>query len=208
MAAAQKISDVRELILGEATRLFAAHGFDGTPVQAIADAVGIRKPSLLYHFRSKDELRRAVLESTLTRWNTVLPRILRAAASGEDQFNGVVREMVRFFAADRDRARLLVREMLDRPAVIQSLLATHIAPWIEVVGGHIRRGQEKGAIYAEVDPEPYVIHVIVLVLSSLATFDQLGSYMSLERHVSELLRVAKSSLFVTTTPPAPESANG
>lgn len=190
-------SDVRQQILAHATRLFAGRGFDATPIQEIADAVGIRKPSLLYHFPSKDALRRAVLETMFSRWNDVLPRVLRAATSGKDQFNGVVAELVSFFAEDRDRARLLLREILDRPAEISPLLATHVKPWIEVVSDHIRRGQEKGEIVPDVDPEAYVIHVITLVLSSLATYDRLGSLVSIDRHLAELLRVARTSLFIS-----------
>lgn len=196
-AASKSSSDVREQILAHATRLFAAKGFDATPIQEIAAAVGIRKPSLLYHFPTKEALRRAVLEGILSRWNDILPRVLRAATSGEDQFNGVVAELVSFFAEDRDRARLMVREVLDRPDDVRQLLSNHVVPWIEVVSDHIRRGQDKGQIFADVDPEAYVIHVINLVLSSLATYDRLGSLVSIDRHLAELLRVAKTSLFVS-----------
>lgn len=188
--------DVRDSIVSHAIRLFAARGFDATPIQEIADAVGIRKPSLLYHFPSKDDLRAAVLDETLSRWNGVLPRVLRAATSGHDQFDLVVRELVEFFSADRDRARLLIREVLDRPAEVRGLLTTHVQPWVEVVANHIRRGQEKGDIRADVDPEAYVIHIINLVLSSLATYDRIGGYISYERHLAELLRLAKSGLFI------------
>ncbi|MFB6372555.1 MAG: TetR/AcrR family transcriptional regulator, partial [Bradymonadaceae bacterium] len=61
--------DVRALILEEATRQFAAKGFDGTSLQAIADEVDITKPSLLYHYSSKAELREQVLEELLSHWN-------------------------------------------------------------------------------------------------------------------------------------------
>lgn len=189
--------DVRESIISHSIRLFAARGFDGTPIQEIADAVGIRKPSLLYHFPSKDELRRAVLEETLSRWNSVLPKVLRAATSGHDQFDLVVRELVSFFSDDRDRARLIIREVLDRPDEVRALLVTHVRPWIEVVSNHIRRGQEKGDIREDVDPEAYCIHIINLVLSSLATYDRIGVFIPYDRHLAELLRLAKSGLFKT-----------
>lgn len=195
--------EIREQILAEATRLFSAQGFDGTSLAQIADAVGIRKPSLLYHFKTKDELRRSVLEKMLSHWNDVLPRLLMAAASGEDQFDGVVQEMVAFFAADPDRARLLVREVMDRPEDVKAMIGTHVRPWTKLVCDYIRKGQAQGRLHPEVDPEAYVVQVISLVVSSVATYECFGALFDDEpsagdarqRHIDELLRVARQSLF-------------
>jgi len=194
---------IRDQILAEATRRFAARGFDATTLKEIAEGVGIRSPSLLYHFKTKDELRRAVLEKLLSHWNDVLPRLLRAAASGEDQFERVAQEMVAFFAASPDRARLLVREVMDRPEEIQALIASHVLPWTRLVCDYIRKGQAEGDVQSEVDPEAYVIQVINLVVFSVATLDCFGALLEdqpshervWQRQTAELLRVARQSLF-------------
>ncbi len=63
-------------------------------------------------------------------------------------------------------------------------------------------------IHADVDPEAYVTHVIALVISSVSTFDTVGSVLHRSgdeqqqraRHVAEMLRVARSSLFVPRDP--------
>ncbi|MFP6684385.1 MAG: helix-turn-helix domain-containing protein, partial [Polyangiaceae bacterium] len=101
--------DARQGILETATRLFAAHGFDGTSLQDIADEVGIRKASLLYHFTSKEKLRLAVLDRLLDHWNDVLPKLFMASLGGEPRFGTIIKALVDFFADDPDRARLLVR---------------------------------------------------------------------------------------------------
>ena len=106
--------DVRAQILTHATRLFAEQGYDGTSVQEIADAVGIRKPSLLYHFKSKDELRENVIAEMLAHWNAVLPGLL-LKASTEERFDATMEALSEFFIEDPDRARLFLRETLDRP---------------------------------------------------------------------------------------------
>ncbi|MFF1574610.1 TetR/AcrR family transcriptional regulator [Leifsonia sp. NPDC058292] len=49
-------------IVDDAMSLFAAGGFTATSLQEVADKVGITKSTLLYHFRSKDELLLAVLD--------------------------------------------------------------------------------------------------------------------------------------------------
>lgn len=196
--------EAREQILTEATRLFAAQGFDGTSLSQIAAAVGIRKPSLLYHFASKEALRLAVLDRVLERWNEVLPRLLMAAASGERRFESVIRETVGFFTADPDRARLLTREILDRPEDMQRRLQTYVQPWVGVVADYIRKGQEHDEIYADVDPEAYILQIINLVVSGVAVASSLSGGLlppestrgpAAHRHTRELMRIARVSLF-------------
>lgn len=196
-------ADIAQQILDHARRLFAAHGFDGVSLAQISKRVGIRKPSLLYHFNSKDTLRQAVLEELLAHWNDVLPKLLMAATTGSEQFDAVLSETIGFFAEDRDRARLILRELLDRPEQIQPLIETHVRPWVTIVSDYIRRGQEQGRLRFEVDPQSYVTHVTILVIGSLATFETIAALAPqdrsreqlLERHMGELMRIAKTSLF-------------
>src|SRR6202789_3463073 len=116
VAARAHENDVRASTVVAAMRLFAAHGFEGTALQDIADAVGVSKPAILHHFPSKEHMRQAVLDVILSHWNEALPRLLLAATAGADRFARVFGEPCRFFAADPDRARMLMREALDRPA--------------------------------------------------------------------------------------------
>ena len=51
----------REKILDEALRLFARRGYDAVSVTEIADAVGIKAPSLYKHYSSK----RAIFDSII-----------------------------------------------------------------------------------------------------------------------------------------------
>src|ERR1700722_16789471 len=93
-------NDVRLATLAAAMRLFAAHGFEGTALQDIADAVGVSKPAILHHFPSKEHMRQAVLDVILSHWNEALPRLLPAAPAGDDRFDAVFGETCRFFATD------------------------------------------------------------------------------------------------------------
>jgi len=192
--------EIREQILTEATRLFARQGFNGTSLQSIADAVGIRKPSLLYHFPSKIDLRERVLDALLSHWNEVLPRLLVASASG-DRFEGVMQELILFFRTDPDRARLLVRELLDRPDDMRARLETHVQPWLAIVSEQIERGRDLGLMHRDVNARLYAINIIHLVVSSIAALDSLSMYEgthpknATERHNAELMRFARAGLF-------------
>src|SRR5690349_4261045 len=125
--------DVRAQILDAATRRFASQGVGATSLSEIAEDVGIRKASLLYHFASKDVLHQSVLDRVIDHFRNELPKLLSAAAS--DRFDALLHATIDFFDEDPDRARLLLREAIDRPEAMRDRLREGVAPWIEVLAG-------------------------------------------------------------------------
>jgi len=194
--------DIRTHILKVATRRFARQGFDSTSLQEIADEVGVKKPSLLHHFPSKNELLRGVLDNLFEHWTEVLPRLLEAVTSGRALFfESIIAELTSFFREDPDRARLVIRELLDRPQQMQSRLAQTLTPWITLIADYIRRSQQKGEASAGVDPEAYILQIVTLTVSGIAALPVVGQALSgtrdevSERFNRELARIARSSLF-------------
>jgi len=203
--AAAKDKDVEKEILREATRLFAARGLEATSLQEVADAVGVKKQSLLYHYAGKDALHRAVLEALLSRWNETLPLLLRAAAR-EDRFDAILDETIGFFVEDPSRARLLLREALDRPDTMRALVAEFVSPWLAVLSDSIKKAQGLGTIRPDVDPESYIVMVIHLVLGNVATAGTVSSIAEKtrgsrvpDRIVREIKRMARTALMADAT---------
>jgi TetR/AcrR family transcriptional regulator len=203
----------RGQILATASRLFAARGFDATSLQEIADDLGMTKQAVLHHFRSKDQLRQAVLDDILGHWRDALPRLLFAATASEDRFDAVFGELHRFFAAEPVRARLLVREALDRPAEVKKLLRGPVRPWMLAVASYIRQGQASGQHFADADPEAYVSLITLFVISAVSSAALSQASMPSHgpsgddgdvaaRWSGELARIAKTALF----PPRPAAA--
>ena len=190
---------MKQRILGEATKLFAQAGADGTSLQTVSDAVGIRKPSLLYHYRSKDELRDAVLEQLLGHWKDDLPRVLQASSSGKDRLNSALLAMMGFFLDQPDRARLLVREMLDRPQAVKMLLEHHLRPWTRLLTDYIELGKSSGHVRPDLDPSAYVLQIVMMVVGTVSAGSvhaaMLSHPPSFDDQVAEIVRIAKCSLF-------------
>lgn len=69
----------RELILDAAAELFTVLGYAGTSTRAIADAVGIRQPSLYNYFKTKEDIACALLNQTVTPTLSLIPHLLGTA---------------------------------------------------------------------------------------------------------------------------------
>ena len=142
-----------------------------------------------------------MLERILARWNELLPGLLVAAAK-EDRFDGVMNALTSFFLEDPDRARLLLREVLDRPTELRAMLVKHVKPWVAVVSDQLERARRDGFVHADADVEAYAVHVIHLVVGGVAVMETMGaalggrSNVTRERMTKELVRLARAGLFV------------
>ena len=196
------MSDSKERILAAATQRFARYGYDGTSLQDIADDVGMRKPSLLYHFSSKSVLREAVLSDLLGRWQTTLPDVLARAQNGPDRFTALFDEVSGFFEEDPARALLVMREVVDRPKQTRERLGSAVRPWMELLRGAIEEGKEADHVHQSVDAEAYLVQCVVLIIGSIVgaqlgaeVFGGDGPVDWAERQRAEARRIAKNSLF-------------
>ncbi len=77
----------RQQILVHAARLFGRHGYHGTTTREIADAVGIRQPSLFYHFAAKHVILSELVDADLAQTFGRLQEARALEASWAERFH-------------------------------------------------------------------------------------------------------------------------
>jgi TetR/AcrR family transcriptional regulator len=102
----------RPKLLNIARAAFAEDGYAGTSLSIIAEAAGIRKASLYYHFETKEALYFEVLASALGDLSTLIGDALTSEGPYLGRFDHLNSVVVDYFGEHPDVARLLVREAI------------------------------------------------------------------------------------------------
>ena len=113
----------RERIVTAAERLFEDRGFQATNLSEIADEAGIRTPSLLYYFESKERLLDEVIRRAYAKIRQKVVFALASGGSGPERINGVIREVRQVWEERRGLVRLAIAEALNPNGVGRNYLA-------------------------------------------------------------------------------------
>lgn len=136
-------TSTRERIMYEAAELFARQGYHGTTTRQIADAVGIRQPSLFHHFLNKAAIVAAILDWDL---DLALTRVQAIAAEPGSPavrlFKYLRSDVTHLASAPYNLSGLYTEEVISSP---------QFAPWArrrdqlhDIVEEIVREGMRSG----------------------------------------------------------------
>jgi AcrR family transcriptional regulator len=164
----------REAILDEAARLATVEGLDGLSIGRLADAVGMSKSGLYAHFRSKEELQLATIETARSlffelvvepaeRAPTGLGRLRRLTDGFLDYVEGGVYPGGCFFAS-------VGAELDTRPGRVRDQAISVSDRWIEMLADAIREAKAERAINPLEDAEQLAFDLNAYLLLANAQF--------------------------------------
>jgi TetR/AcrR family transcriptional regulator len=158
----------REVILEAALDVFSAHGFRGSTIDQIAEAAGMSKPNLLYYFRRKADIHRALMQRVLDIWLAPLKEL-----DGEGDPLTEIRSYIRRkieMARDLPRqSRLFANEILQGAPRITPLLEGDLKNLVDEKAEVIKGWMHAGRL-ARTDPR-HLIFSIWATTQHYADFD-------------------------------------
>jgi AcrR family transcriptional regulator len=140
--------ETRERILAAAVDLFSERSFDGATTREIAQRAGVTQPLLNYHYKSKDDLWCAAVDS-------LFAALRRAMADRMHGLRGVdeltlaklqVREFITFSARHPQLHRLITQECKADGPRMDYLVERHVRPLYEGTVALFERLARDGAV--------------------------------------------------------------
>ena len=157
-----------ERILEAALEVFSLHGFRGATVDQIAEVAGMSKPNLLYYFRTKEAMHRALITRVLDTWLDPL-REFDTGGNPVSEIRSYIRrklEMARDFPRE---SRLFANEILQGAPNIEDELKGPLKALVDEKAEVIRAWAKAGKI-AKCDPY-HLIFSIWSTTQHYADFD-------------------------------------
>jgi len=144
----------RGRLLREAARLFREKGYERTTVRDLAAAVGIQSGSLFHHFRTKEEILKAVMVETIRLNTAVMRAAIDAADSNREKLRALVSaELESINGQTGEAMAVLVFEWRSlseaSQAEVLELRDIYEALWLDVLSGL----KDEGALNAD----PFVV---------------------------------------------------
>jgi AcrR family transcriptional regulator len=148
-AATRTEGEVARVIARTAARLFAERGYDATSVREIVEAAGVTKPTLYYHFGSKEGLAQALLTVPMTALSARLRECLNTTPDAVANLAAQFDAHFEFIREDPDRARFYYALRFGPNG---SSLAEELAGFGRELGATLSEGVERVVTCGAVDP--------------------------------------------------------
>ncbi len=146
------MSDLREQILRAAKALLLGQGYRGLSMREIAEAVNVSKAALYYHFKDKEQLLMAILDSYLDEMEAILARLQALDLPAREKITALVEQILSQPAENRAVIRLSSQEMAQlTPPARQAFDQSYHDKFLNRIQAILEDGMRTGEL-RQVDP--------------------------------------------------------
>lgn len=147
--------DTAERIVSAAARLFADRGYDGTSVKDICELAGVNIAAINYHFESKDNLCRRIIERFSAERLVSARRTLQAPGNPDDfkvRLEIFLGQTIEAMIKQKDIVRLIQQEMEKPDSRCSAMLRDTFMKHGQTLMEFFDQARKSGITTADVDP--------------------------------------------------------
>ena len=189
----------REQLIAEAIRLFGQRGYDAATLDAVAEAAGVRKQSLLYYFPTKEDLFDACVDELSARVARTLEQALESIEEDDDPIPRVIHAIFKL-AQEQPEFPGFMREASWRgPAIVQRFAGV-MDPLRKRALVFLERGMSSGK-FRKQDPILLLFMIYTAVVGSITEAGVLravgggaGGRAALRKREEELIQFVRAAL--------------
>ena len=179
----------KERILQEALTLFSENGYDGTGVEQIAEKVGIKAPSLYKHFKGKEDILNALIDSAEEYYEESFgsEQHIGEIPENRDDFVRATMSRIAFTMHDpmiRKIRKFLVQEQF-RNERLAEITTRHQLVGIQKMYEKIIEGMMKSGLFLSDDPALLSIELVSPVVLWVSKADRQPQY---EQEIMECIK--------------------
>jgi AcrR family transcriptional regulator len=177
----------RNVILDAAAEAFEARGFAGASLSDILSRAGVTKGALYFHFASKEELAKEIVEA---QWNFEIPSVENSANPMQDlidlshAFCHSLCTNIRMRASNR----LVAEANFDQP------YPQVYSRWITVIREHLEAARENGDLRQEWDVEEVAAYIGGAVLGIQTMSGVLNNRTDLRDRLIDMWKISLPGL--------------
>lgn len=135
--------ETRAAVKEAALRVFRAHGYSAAGLEEVGREIGVTRSAVLFHFGSKAELLREIVEPFEVHIDAVLAIDLADAPLSPARRRQLIADMVDCYARHRDVFRLIAQDVTcHEPLDIDARIAARRLRFYHLVGGPDLSGRD------------------------------------------------------------------
>ena len=182
----------KERILDAALTLFAANGYNGTSVEQIAKAVGIKAPSLYKHYKGKEDILNALIDSAEARYEEMFgsERNIGKIPESRDEFIKVTMGRISFTMRDPiiKKTRMFLVQEQFRDERTSEVTTRHQLDGVQGMFAKILKGMMDKGLVKEDDPALLSVELTAPAVLQIARADrqpqcEKAALESIEKHL-------------------------
>jgi TetR/AcrR family transcriptional regulator len=189
----------REQLIAEAIRLFGERGYEAATLDAVAEAAGVRKQSLLYYFPTKEDLFDACVDELSGRVSRILETALQDIEADDDPIPRVIHAIFKLAQESPEFPGFMREASWRGPAIVQRFAGV-MDPLRKRALVFLERGMSSGK-FRKQDPILLLFTIYTAVVGSITEAGVLravgggaGGRAALRKREEELIKFVRAAL--------------